>query len=405
MLSNVFLLTLPSLIVLFLLWEFVILRFVPITEPIHQRFDEQWSMVTLTPNRSGIYVRGISRKLRYRANSEGWNSLREYSTEKSGATRIAVIGDSYVEAIQVNVEEAFPELIERELSREGYDVEVYRFGISGAPLSQYLHMMRYVYEKFDPDVAIVTLIHNDFDDSLYPVSLRKWGENGTCFLTFQPTPNGEFLAVPPRRLQESFLRKQVIPRSKVLRFLFGQMFLENRLLRLKDRLLNLFGRGRDVEQNVTLDFLQMKDTIAALTRHIFSEFARLSDRYGVKLLLIIDAPREHIYRGEDPRSARVYWFNELSRQLAHETGIKFIDLTDVFLRDYQLHRIRFNPTNDGHWYERGHRLVAQTLSESLLERGWLASPGARDTRSRSPGFRPRPGAPWSPGAFAWRVRP
>ena len=104
MLSNVFLLTLPSLIVFFLLCEFVIFRFVPINEPTHLRFDEQWSMVTLTPNRSGTYVRGISRKLRYRANSEGWNSLREYSPEKSGATRIAVIGDSYVEAFQVNVE-------------------------------------------------------------------------------------------------------------------------------------------------------------------------------------------------------------------------------------------------------------------------------------------------------------
>ncbi len=171
---------------------------------------------------------------------------------------------------------------------------MYRFGVSGAPLSQYLHMMRYVYEKFDPDVAIVTLIHNEFDDSLYPVSLRKWGENGTCFLTFQRTSNGGFLAVPPRRLQESFVRQQVIDRSKVLRFLFHQMFLENRLTRIKDRLLSLFGRGRDVEQNVTLEFLQLRDTIAALTRHIFSEFARLSDRYGVKLLLIIDAPREHI---------------------------------------------------------------------------------------------------------------
>ena len=76
MLSNVFLLSLPSLIVFFLLCEFAIFRLVPITEQIHQRFDGQWSMVTLTPNRSGTYIGGISRKLRYRAKFEGWNSLR-----------------------------------------------------------------------------------------------------------------------------------------------------------------------------------------------------------------------------------------------------------------------------------------------------------------------------------------
>ncbi len=404
MLSNVFLLTLPSLIVLFLLWEFVILRFVPITEPIRLRFNEQWSMVTLTPNRSGRHVRGLDRKIRYRSNAEGWNSLREYAAAKSDAIRIAVIGDSYVEAFNVDVENAFAEQLEAELSRRGHDVEVYRFGVSGAPLSQYLHMMKYVYETFDPDVAIVNLVYNDFDESLHPVSVEKWGENSVCFVTFEPLADG-FAEVAPHAPELTAFRYRIIDRSRVLRFAFYQMLLENRLMRLKDKLLRAFGRGREFQQNVTLDFLDMKDPIIGVTRHIFAKLKRLSERHGVRLLLTIDAPREHIHRKEDPRTAEVYWFNELSLQLAGEHGIEIIDLTEAFLRHHQRRGVRFNSETDGHWSETGHRVVARTLSEFLLEHGWLASPGARDTRSRSPGFRPRPRAPWSPGAYAWRVRP
>ena len=124
MLSNVFLLSLPSLIVFFAICEFVIFRFVPITEPIRMRFDEQWSMVTLTPNRSGRFVWGLDRQIRYRSNAEGWNSLREYAAAKSDAIRIAVIGDSYVEAFNVDVENAFAEQLEAELSRRGHDMAV-----------------------------------------------------------------------------------------------------------------------------------------------------------------------------------------------------------------------------------------------------------------------------------------
>jgi hypothetical protein len=56
------------------------------------------------------------------------------------------------------VEEGFPEVIERELTR-AVAAEVLRFGMDGAP-SQYLHVLRREVRTFQPDV-----IHNDFDES------------------------------------------------------------------------------------------------------------------------------------------------------------------------------------------------------------------------------------------------
>ncbi len=51
------------------------------------------------------------------------------------------------------------------MSRDGRAVEVYRFAISGAPMSQYLYMMECEITAYQPDWIVVILIHNDFDES------------------------------------------------------------------------------------------------------------------------------------------------------------------------------------------------------------------------------------------------
>ena len=63
-------------------------------------------------------------------------------TKTPGVLRVAVIGDSYVHGSFVNPDQGFPEVIERELNAAGVRAEVLRFGMDGAPLSQYLHMLR-----------------------------------------------------------------------------------------------------------------------------------------------------------------------------------------------------------------------------------------------------------------------
>jgi hypothetical protein len=56
-------------------------------------------------------------------------------------------------------------VIKRELTGAGVAAEVLRFGMDGAPLSQYLHLLRREVRAFKPDVVLVQLIHNDFDES------------------------------------------------------------------------------------------------------------------------------------------------------------------------------------------------------------------------------------------------
>ena len=65
----------------------------------------------------------------------------------------------------VDTAQGFPEVIERQLNAAGVPAEVLRFGMDGAPLSQYLHMLRREVSAFKPDLVVVLLIHNDFDES------------------------------------------------------------------------------------------------------------------------------------------------------------------------------------------------------------------------------------------------
>ena len=55
-------------------------------------------------------------------------------------------------------------MIERQLRQAGVEAEVLRFGMDGAPLSQYLNVLRREVRAFKPDVVLVQLIHNDFDE-------------------------------------------------------------------------------------------------------------------------------------------------------------------------------------------------------------------------------------------------
>ena len=100
-------------------------------------------------------------------NAQGWNSTKpSYERAKTpGVLRVAVIGDSYVHGSFVNPDQGFPEVIERQLNAAGVRAEVLRFGMDGAPLSQYLHMLRREVRQYQPDVVVVQLIHNDFDES------------------------------------------------------------------------------------------------------------------------------------------------------------------------------------------------------------------------------------------------
>lgn len=103
-------------------------------------------------------------------NSDGFRDV-EHAIEKPADTfRLAIIGDSYVEAFQVQREAAFSNFVRDRLGVCGIagprKIEVLTFGVSGYGTGQELLMLRDKVLKYSPDmVMLVMTTNNDVTDN------------------------------------------------------------------------------------------------------------------------------------------------------------------------------------------------------------------------------------------------
>lgn len=103
-------------------------------------------------------------------NSFGFRD-NEWAIEKAaGATRIAVVGDSFVAALEVDKSERFTELLSRQLNDSGAlgaKVEVMNFGQPGFGTAQQLLLLRHKVWQFQPDLVILAVFTgNDIRNNL-----------------------------------------------------------------------------------------------------------------------------------------------------------------------------------------------------------------------------------------------
>ncbi|MEO1281767.1 MAG: SGNH/GDSL hydrolase family protein, partial [Pseudomonadota bacterium] len=151
-------------------------------------------VVRYKPGTLATFRHPDGRKTKLTINAAGWNSTHaDYATQKAaGRMRIAVIGDSYVHGAFVNVDEGFPHVLETKLRARGHDTEVFRFGMDGAPLSQYLNVLRNEVIRYQPDIVVVPLIHNDFDESYRFIKTRY----ASAFMKLRTDTEGKIEEIP-----------------------------------------------------------------------------------------------------------------------------------------------------------------------------------------------------------------
>ena len=105
-----------------------------------------------------------------RINSDGLRD-REHSKAKfAGTMRIAVLGDSFTEAMHVPMEQTFWSLLERQLQEcntlPGQKVEVINFGVSGYGTAQELMTLRQKVWDYSPDLVVLAFTtYNDIYDN------------------------------------------------------------------------------------------------------------------------------------------------------------------------------------------------------------------------------------------------
>ena len=137
-----------------------------------------------------FYQPDQSRGYALRPNMEGWyrkegeayikingGGLRdvEHSKEKPANTiRIAIIGDSYPEALPVRLEDTFWSVMGKKLEQDGAfggkKIEVINFGVSGYGTAQELITLREQVWNYSPDIVLLAVTtNNDVSDNWRPL--------------------------------------------------------------------------------------------------------------------------------------------------------------------------------------------------------------------------------------------
>lgn len=137
---------------------------------------------TLQPGFEGVWSQ--EGRSRFRVNSFGFRDREPAVAKPTGTVRIAVLGDSYIEALQVSEDEMFARVLERRLNSDrqavGAPIEVLSFGIAGWGTGQELLALRHIVWQFDPDVIVLAfLAANDVRNNskaLEPVQCRPFFE-------------------------------------------------------------------------------------------------------------------------------------------------------------------------------------------------------------------------------------
>ncbi|MGH7393408.1 MAG: GDSL-type esterase/lipase family protein [Candidatus Rokuibacteriota bacterium] len=136
------------------------------------------------PNKHGRAIRRGIFDTPVEINSHGFRD-REHTYDKSAGTRrVVLLGDSFIEALQVPFERSVTPLLEDRIRRVNGAVEFINLGLSGFGTGRQYLMLREYGLRYQPDLVVLFFVGNDISDN----SRRLQGKP---FVPYPlPAPNG-----------------------------------------------------------------------------------------------------------------------------------------------------------------------------------------------------------------------
>ena len=314
-----------------------------------------------------LHYAGITRFLPQFGHEVSFNSAgmrdREHTLEKrAGTFRILLLGDSFMEALQVPADSMLATLMERDLTRTtGRPVEVINGGVSGWGTGDELRYLTRYGLAYHPDLVVVAMtLHNDISDNLR----REWytmrdgalidrNPQPMSWLQFKVLEVKAFLATRTqlyqlwRRVRHGREMQQVgqALNSHVVE-LFTVPSPPDIVLgwQLTDRLL---GAIRDTSKaagsQVAVVLLPLRYQLADTTFSSFVKHAEMT-----------------------PDRMRMYQPQTTVRRMADSLHVPVVDLLGAFQQWTAAGKAPLYLEWDGHWNDAGHRLAADVVVQNLV---------------------------------------
>jgi len=223
-LSKRIIFTLLSLVIAFMIVGIlgeVILRLLPMgryESGIFRQYDPVFGE-SLIPNVSVIHRRGCFQGL-VQTNSWGFRDRARTLEKPAGTYRVALIGDSVVEAVQVQPNEVMNIQMEQILKQKGYaNAEVLAFGIGGIGTTQELLLYEQKIRQFHPDVVVLTFSDNDVMNNSSTLQPESYGIHTWYAPYYDLGANGELVFRPVESRPLNWLVTPFEHHSKLIYYL------------------------------------------------------------------------------------------------------------------------------------------------------------------------------------------
>ena len=340
--------------------ELVLFRVVLLPSDLPYLSEAPNNVLKYAASQTGIYRIKDEIAAPFSINRNGWNSTVTDYQESSDVRkkRICVVGDSYVESLQVAPDQNFAEVAARKLHKTHQSV--FRFGISGAPLSHYLYMIEHEVLRFRPDILVVNLVHNDFRESWVPGG----GTYDHSLVKFRIDEHEEVHLGSPEQYRRDWT--WWLKQSATFRYLWVRWKI--RPQNLKSLFLS-FQKDSDQDQKFSAN-IRVSDALDSRIQigveYAFNKLRKLEKAEALKVILILDSnsrgmrARQYEQFSEGEKSP-VVKMEEMVLRIAREHDLEIIDLADVFFQSFQRDGIPFSFVHDGHWNSYAHRVVGQAL--------------------------------------------
>jgi len=349
-------------------------------------------------------------------NSQGLRDRPHDHAKPDGTFRIVVLGDSFMEAYQVQLEEALPFRLQEILAPR--KVEVINLGVGGYGTAQELLALREEGLRYSPDLVVLAFfVGNDILDNSRPLQDLLLGEDDPRVYG-RPYALATDLAselgwVPPEIERARALEEQKRRGREGLRAIgnfLQPVMLGSALERAAGSLLSRFEGRSPEDPNLGLgwpfleafspelghsglsamDYQKLWGGAWLVTRRLLLETKSLAAANGASFLVMVVPdffqvePRYLAAMTRENPGLRID-ATRINRELerfcaAH--AIEFFDPTNTLAAaEARREGPFFYQIEDHHWNSAGHALVASELTQHLEDRGLVPPPGRPGARA------------------------
>lgn len=348
------------------------------------------------PHRGHALIPGISGWWVHEG--KGWvevnqQGLRDknYSLEKPPNTfRIAVLGDSFAEAIQVNAEETFWSFIEKKLPQcqkfQQEKVEVINFGVGDYGTAQELMTLKHHVVNYSPDLVILAVFTgNDIVNNSRTLSppdrfspfLIKEQDKYVLDLSFQETETYQWRSSLPRKLIFSIINNsrilQVINEARVAmknqREILGQQNSSD-----TQNIVNFLDFTPELYKNSDKNWQEAWEMTEQLVILIDQETKDLNADFLVVTLsnpaqVYPDAKLRNQYF-EKANISDPFYPDKRIAKLGQKEGFSVLILAPLLQRyadqnNRFLHGFENTMMGSGHWNQLGHQLAGELMTDKI----------------------------------------